>query len=231
MEFYGIGDALRIKVKKLHVTISDSVWKHQTKTGIWEVWETFRPLRGFFSLRLNLQSVFSLQSQTEEAPERAKRLSNFPYSRLCLMVWKKFFPLLTLSENTGEDALAMGIVSQTKHVYRAWQVCCEPDSTASWYLYVFEQLLVKVEGSNATVHLFVFVQAWCWKADISALTPTLVFNHQVSASRTDEELLHLKRHLTMIDLRAAAFETSSDHDWSTFCWSWGPAPPLDFGLV
>ena len=27
------------------------VSKHQTRTGIWEGWETFRPLRGFFSLR------------------------------------------------------------------------------------------------------------------------------------------------------------------------------------
>ena len=41
-----------------------------------------------------LQSAIS---QTEEAPERAKRLYlNFPYSRLCLMFWNKFFPLLNL---------------------------------------------------------------------------------------------------------------------------------------
>ena len=33
-----------------------------------------------------LQSAIR-ESQTEEAPERAKRLSNLPYSRLCLMFW------------------------------------------------------------------------------------------------------------------------------------------------
>ena len=29
------------------------VFEHQTKTGNWDCWETYRPLRGFFSLRLN----------------------------------------------------------------------------------------------------------------------------------------------------------------------------------
>ena len=38
---------LIIKVQKRKKLVS----KHQTKTGIWEVWETFRPVRGFFSLR------------------------------------------------------------------------------------------------------------------------------------------------------------------------------------
>ena len=52
------------------------VSEHQTKMGNWDGGETFRNLRGFFSLR---------ESQTEEAPERAKRLSTIPISRLCLM--------------------------------------------------------------------------------------------------------------------------------------------------
>ena len=69
-----------------------------TRTGIWEGWETFRPLRGFFSLKKPLQWGFmrGFFSQTEEAPERAKRLWTFPYSRPCLMFWNKFFPLLNL---------------------------------------------------------------------------------------------------------------------------------------
>ena len=36
------------------------------------------------------------KSQTEEAPERAKRLSTISISCLCLMFWNKFFPLLNL---------------------------------------------------------------------------------------------------------------------------------------
>ena len=35
-------------------------------------------------------------AKTEEAPERAKRLSTFPYFRPCLMFWNKFFPLVNL---------------------------------------------------------------------------------------------------------------------------------------
>ena len=47
----------------------------------------------------NLGSMSDNQqlSQTEEAPERAKRLSTIPISRLCLMFCNKFFPLLNQS--------------------------------------------------------------------------------------------------------------------------------------
>ena len=58
---------------------------YQTKTGNWDGGETFHPLRGFFSL-------------TVEAPERVKRLSTIPISRLCLMfllyLAKPIFPLM-----------------------------------------------------------------------------------------------------------------------------------------
>ena len=52
----------------------------------WErnVGETFRHLRGFFSLRFEVQvwAHLYLKSQTQETPERAKRLSNIPFPSL-----------------------------------------------------------------------------------------------------------------------------------------------------
>ena len=40
---------LNLKVQKRKKLVSE----HQTKTGNWDGWETFRPLRGFFSLRFS----------------------------------------------------------------------------------------------------------------------------------------------------------------------------------
>ena len=72
-------------------------------TTLWELRKTSDKDGNMGSLRDVSPSQGLLQSaiadwrlQTEEAPERAKRPSNFPYSRLCLMFWNKFFPLLNL---------------------------------------------------------------------------------------------------------------------------------------
>ena len=61
-------------------------WWTSDKDGKLAWWRDVS-LRGYFSLQF---------SQTEEAPERVKRLSTIPISRLCLMFWNKFFPLLNL---------------------------------------------------------------------------------------------------------------------------------------
>ena len=51
---------------------------HQTRTGIWEGWETFRPLRGFFSLRLSV-------NRRLKKPVRGRNVSQ--PSHIPVLVW------------------------------------------------------------------------------------------------------------------------------------------------
>ena len=118
--------------------------------------------------------------QTEEAPERAKRLSTIPISRLCLMFWNKFFPLLNLQIvlNSGQqptilicvflEPLRLGVFFRFFHDHRRMEkALCDGGMYMACFL-----------GTTSN-----FVSNSCWEMKIINQKRTHINQHKVFKER------------------------------------------------
>ena len=95
----------------------------------------------------NSEHETKTESQTKEAPERANRLSTIPISRLCLMFWNKFFPLLNLQVKNYRSLAQLYLQMRTRSL--SWPVLLL--EAEEWVMISLPDILLSFLDSSSQV--------------------------------------------------------------------------------